>query len=150
MNYAGFWRRLSAALIDSVIYSVLISLLIGPAYANPNLQTFEGVVGAVIMSVATIALWVRYQGTPGKLLLGCQIVDANSGEPMSYKQAVIRYLGYFVSLMTLFVGFLWIAWDKRKQGFHDKMANTVVVFNGVVDIFDESQKTLDQLISELR
>lgn len=150
MNYAGFWRRLSAALIDSVIYSVLISLLIGPAYANPNLQTFEGMVGAVIMSVATIALWVRYQGTPGKLLLGCQIVDANSGEPMSYKQAVIRYLGYFVSLMTLFVGFLWIAWDKRKQGFHDKMANTVVVFNGVVDIFDESQKTLDQLISELR
>lgn len=150
MNYAGFWRRLSAALIDSVIYSVLISLLIGPAYANPNLQTFEGMVGAVIMFVATIALWVRYQGTPGKLLLGCQIVDANSGEPMSYKQAVIRYLGYFVSLMTLFVGFLWIAWDKRKQGFHDKMANTVVVFNGVVDIFDESQKTLDQLISELR
>ena len=150
MNYAGFWRRLSAALIDSVIYSVLISLLIGPAYANPNLQTFEGMVGAVIMSVATIALWVRYQGTPGKLLLGCQIVDANSGEPMSYTQAVIRYLGYFVSLMTLFVGFLWIAWDKRKQGFHDKMANTVVVFNGVVDIFDESQKTLDQLISELR
>ncbi len=150
MNYAGFWRRLSAALIDSVIYSVLISLLIGPAYANPNLQTFEGMVGAVIMFVATIALWVRYQGTPGKLLLGCQIVDANSGEPMSYKQAVIRYLGYFVSLMTLFVGFLWIAWDKRKQGFHDKMANTVVVYNGVVDIFDESQKTLDQLISELR
>lgn len=150
MNYAGFWRRLSAALIDSVIYSVLISLLIGPAYANPNLQTFEGMVGAAIMFVATIALWVRYQGTPGKLLLGCQIVDANSGEPMSYKQAVIRYLGYFVSLMTLFVGFLWIAWDKRKQGFHDKMANTVVVYNGVVDIFDESQKTLDQLISELR
>ena len=150
MNYAGFWRRLSAALIDSVIYSILISLLIGPAYANPNLQTFEGMVGAVIMFVATIALWVRYQGTPGKLLLGCQIVDANSGEPMSYKQAVIRYLGYFVSMMTLFVGFLWIAWDKRKQGFHDKMANTVVVYNGVVDIFDESQKTLDQLISELR
>ncbi|KPJ96480.1 MAG: hypothetical protein AMJ55_02035 [Gammaproteobacteria bacterium SG8_15] len=150
MTYAGFWRRLSAALIDSVIYSVLISLLIGPAYANPNLQNFEGMVGAVIMFVATIALWVRYQGTPGKLLLGCQIVDAYSGDPMSYKQAVIRYLGYFVSVMTLFVGFLWIAWDKRKQGFHDKMANTVVVYNGVVDIFDESQKTLDQLISELR
>lgn len=150
MTYAGFWRRLSAALIDSVIYSVLISLLIGPAYANPNLQNFEGMVGAVIMFVATIALWVRYQGTPGKLLLGCQIVDANSGDPMSYKQAVIRYLGYFVSVMTLFVGFLWIAWDRRKQGFHDKMANTVVVYNGVVDIFDESQKTLDQLISELR
>jgi uncharacterized RDD family membrane protein YckC len=150
MTYAGFWRRLSAAIIDSVIYSVLISLLVGPAYANPNLQNFEGMVGAVIMFVATIALWVRYQGTPGKLLLGCQIVDANSGDPMSYKQAVIRYLGYFVSVMTLFVGFLWIAWDKRKQGFHDKMANTVVVYNGVVDIFDESQKTLDQLISELR
>lgn len=150
MTYAGFWRRLGAAIIDSIIFSVLISLLIGPAYANPNLQTFEGIVSAMIMFVITIALWVRYQGTPGKLLLGCQVVDANSGEPMSYRQAVVRFLGYFVSAMTLFVGFLWIGWDKRKQGFHDKMANTVVVYNGVVDIFDESQKTLDQLISELR
>ena len=128
----------------------MISLLIGPAYANPNLQTFEGIVSAGIMFVLTIALWVRYQGTPGKLLLGCQVVDASTGEPIGYRQAVIRYLGYFVSAMTLFVGFLWIGWDKRKQGFHDKMANTVVVYNGVVDFFDESQKSLDQLISELR
>jgi uncharacterized RDD family membrane protein YckC len=150
MTYAGFWRRFAAAIIDSVIYSVLISLLFGPAYANPNLQTLEGIIGALIMFAVTVALWVRYQGTPGKLLLGCQVVDATTGDPLSYRQAVIRYLGYFVSLLTLFIGFLWIAWDKRKQGFHDKMANTVVVYNGVVDIFDESQKSLDQLISELR
>jgi len=150
MTYAGFWRRLSAAIIDSIIFSVLATLLIGPDYANPNLQTYEGIISALIMFLLTIGLWVRYQGTPGKLLLGCQVVDAASGEPVSYRQAVVRYIGYFVSAMALFVGFLWIGWDKRKQGFHDKMANTVVVYNGIVDIFDESQKSLDQLISELR
>jgi uncharacterized RDD family membrane protein YckC len=150
MTYAGFWRRFSAAIIDSIIFSVLATLLIGPAYANPNLQTYEGIISALIIFVLTIGLWVRYQGTPGKLLLGCQVVDAASGDPVSYRQAVVRYIGYFVSAMTLFVGFLWIGWDKRKQGFHDKMANTVVVYNGIVDIFDESQKSLDQLISELR
>ncbi|HEY5601494.1 MAG TPA: RDD family protein [Gammaproteobacteria bacterium] len=150
MTYAGFWRRLGASLIDSVIYSVLIFLLLGPAYASPNLQSTEGVISVIIFFGVTVALWVRYQGTPGKLLLGCQVVDADTAEPIGYKQALIRYLGYFVSLLPLFAGFLWIAWDKRKQGFHDKMANTVVVYNCTVDIFDESQKTLDQLISELR
>ena len=150
MSYAGFWRRVSASIIDSVIFTVLISLLIGPNYASPSFNTLEGIISAVIMFGITVVLWVRYQGTPGKLLLGCQVVDANTGGPITYKQAAIRYLGYFVSLMTLFIGFLWVAWDKRKQGFHDKMANTVVVYNGVVDIFDESQKTLGQLISEVR
>ncbi|MCI0507668.1 MAG: RDD family protein [Gammaproteobacteria bacterium] len=150
MTYAGFWRRFGASIIDSVIFSVLISLLIGPGYANPNLQSPEGIISAVIMFGVTVALWVRYQGTPGKLLLACQVVNADTGEPIGYKQAVVRFLGYFVSLLTLFAGFIWIAWDKRKQGFHDKMANTVVVYNSVVDVFDESQKTLEQLISELR
>ena len=82
--------------------------------------------------------------------MGCQVVDADSGERITVKQAVVRYFGYFVSIFTLGLGFLWVAWDKRKQGFHDKMANTVVVYNGTVDVFDESQKSLSQLISEVR
>jgi len=104
----------------------------------------------MIMLVVTVLLWLRFLGTPGKLLLGCQIVDADSGEPMMKKQALIRYLGYFLSIISFMIGFLWIAWDKRKQGFHDKVANTVVLYNSNVGVLDESQKTLDQLISELR
>jgi uncharacterized RDD family membrane protein YckC len=150
MTYAGFWRRVGAAIVDSIIYSVLLALILGPKYVDSSVMTFEGIVSNGIALSLTVVLWIRYMGTPGKLLLGCQVVDANSGEPITVKQAIIRYLGYFVSIMTLFIGFFWVAWDKRKQGFHDKMANTVVVYNGTVDVFDESQKTLNQLISEVR
>ncbi|MGD8567037.1 MAG: RDD family protein [Gammaproteobacteria bacterium] len=150
MHYAGFWRRAAAVIIDSIVFSFLLGLLLGPAYINADTMSREGLIGNAIAFVLTVGLWVRYLGTPGKLLLGCQIVDADTGEPINTRQAVIRYLGYFVSIMTLFVGFLWMIWDKRNQTFHDKMANTVVVYNGYVDLFDESQKSLQQLISEVR
>ena len=150
MTYAGFWRRVGATIVDSLIYSVLLALIFGPGYVDSSALSFEGIISNAIALILTIVLWIRYMGTPGKLLLGCQVVDADTGEPITVKQALIRYLGYFVSIFTLGVGFLWVAWDKRKQGFHDKMANTVVVYNGTVDVFDESQKSLNQLISEVR
>ncbi|MBL8320870.1 MAG: RDD family protein, partial [Acinetobacter sp.] len=43
------------------------------------------------------------------------------------KQSIIRYVGYFPAMMALFIGIFWVAFDKRKQGWHDKMANTVVI-----------------------
>ena len=150
MTYAGFWRRVGAMMVDSLIYSVLIALILGPKYVDSSFWSLEGIISNGIALSLTIVLWVRYLGTPGKLLLGCLVVDADSGERMTVRQAMIRYLGYFVSIFTLGIGFLWVAWDKRKQGFHDKMANTVVVYNGNVDVFDESQKSLSQLISEVR
>ncbi|WP_455199917.1 RDD family protein [Kaarinaea lacus] len=150
MTYAGFWRRFGAMIVDSLIYSVLLALILGPKYVDSDFWSFEGIISNGIALSLTIVLWVRYLGTPGKLLLGCQVVDADTGERMTVKQAMIRYLGYFVSIFTLGIGFLWVAWDKRKQGFHDKIANTVVVYNGTVDVFDESQKSLSQLISEVR
>ena len=52
---------------------------------------------------------------------------ADTGEPPTTGKLLIRYLGYYVSTLALFLGFLWIAFDPRKQGWHDKMANTVVV-----------------------
>lgn len=141
---------MAASLIDSAIFSVFLVLLLGPSYFSSSLFSTEGIASNMIMLVVTVLLWLRFLGTPGKLLLGCQIVDADSGEPMMKKQALIRYLGYFLSIISFMIGFLWIAWDKRKQGFHDKVANTVVLYNSNVGVLDESQKTLDQLISELR
>ena len=53
--------------------------------------------------------------------------DADSGAEPTPWQFVLRYLGYFVSIITLGIGFLWVAFDPRKQGLHDKIASTVVV-----------------------
>lgn len=149
-RYAGFWRRAAAAMFDSMIFFFLTGLLLGPDYVKAETFTFEGLVMDGLMMLVTVALWIKFLGTPGKLLLGCQVVDADSFEPLSVKQALIRYLGYFVSMLPLMLGFLWIAWDPRKQGFHDKLAKTVVLFNAGIELDDESDKSLDQLLGELR
>lgn len=60
-------------------------------------------------------------------MLKLYITDARTGGRPSRRQLVGRYLAYYVSMIPLFLGFFWIGWDKRKQGFHDKLAGTVVV-----------------------
>lgn len=85
-----------------------------------------------ILQVAFIALyiipcWFRYSTTPGKMLFRLQILDEKTGERMSDRQAVKRFLGYFLSALPLTLGFVWIVFDKRRRGFHDMFAGTIVV-----------------------
>jgi uncharacterized RDD family membrane protein YckC len=63
---------------------------------------------------------------------------------------VLRYAAYLASILPLMLGFLWVARDPRKQGFHDKIANTVVLYRAGVEVDDESSKSLEQLMGELR
>ena len=81
----------------------------------------------VLPAVAVVVFWINRQATPGKIAIDARIVDAETGAAPSTKNLLVRYLGYYVSTLPLFLGFLWIAFDRRKQGWHDKMANTVVV-----------------------
>ena len=75
-----------------------------------------------------LAFWIYKGATPGKMVVSARIVDATDrGGPMTKGQAVLRYAGYFVSLLPLGLGYLWVAFDRRKQGWHDKIAGTVVV-----------------------
>ena len=55
------------------------------------------------------------------------IVDEKTGGRPSVSQFVIRYLGYYISTIPLFLGLIWVGIDKRKQGWHDKLAGTVVI-----------------------
>jgi uncharacterized RDD family membrane protein YckC len=150
VRYAGFWRRVAAALIDMLLLSLLFVILLGPGYASAPLGSLLWLTENALTMGITVAFWMRYFGTPGKLLMGCQVVDAESAKPVKLSQAVLRYLGYYISALPLGLGFLWIVWDKRKQGFHDKIANTVVLYNANLETDDESQKSLEQLIRELR
>lgn len=149
-HYAGFWRRVAAALIDTFIYTVLLALILGPVYVKAQFWSIEGMSRALVYLLVTVILWITVLGTPGKLLLGCQVVDADTFQPLGWRQAVLRYLCYLVSMLPLLLGFLWVAWDPRKQGFHDKIANTVVLYNAGLEADDESAKSLDQLLSEVR
>ncbi len=77
--------------------------------------------------MAVILFWRNKQATFGKMAIRAKIVDANTGGVPTTRQDIIRYFGYLVSLLPLGLGYLWIAFDSRKQGFHDKLAGTVVV-----------------------
>ena len=81
----------------------------------------------VLPMVAVIVFWVAKQATPGKMAISAKIVDAKTGAAPSTGQFIGRYLAYFLSGLPLGLGIFWVAFDGRKQGWHDKLAGTVVV-----------------------
>ena len=72
-------------------------------------------------------------GTPGKMILNLKVVDAGSGDKLSIGQAIGRYLSYIVAFLPLCLGIFWVGIDKRKQGWHDKLAGTVVIRTRTTD-----------------
>jgi uncharacterized RDD family membrane protein YckC len=118
-DYAGFWQRAVALLIVVTFGAAYFSL--DPVRRSGDLA-IAALVGAII-----VGFW-RYCGaTPGKLAVGVRIVDAATGEPPPTLRLVIRLLCYVVSALPFYLGFLWAAVDRRKQGWHDKIAGTVVI-----------------------
>ena len=146
VNYAGFWRRAAALAMDVVLFFGVVGLL-NPfqlyGYQNP---LFYLVLGAAYCVIA----WRYFAGTPGKLLMGCQVVDAATLEPPGIGRSLIRFVAYYASQLVFCLGFFWVLFDTKKQGFHDKIAQTVVLQRTEHWHDDESQKTLSQLIGELR
>ncbi len=135
-EYAGFWIRFGALLIDLVIMAIVLyvplSLIYGEEYwlGDKLIYGFWDVMlGYVVPFVATIWFWLRYLGTPGKMVMKLQIVDASTGGKMRTGQAIGRYFAYILSAVPLCLGFIWVGIDQRKQGWHDKLAGTVVIRN---------------------
>lgn len=131
---AGFWIRLVASLIDTVLITAVTVPLLIAIYGTEYFSMHDFVKGPadflisyVMPAVLVIVFWMTVRGTPGKLLCGLRVVDARNGETLDLLQAVLRYLGYFISLLLFGLGFLWVAFDARKQGFHDKIARSLVV-----------------------
>lgn len=81
----------------------------------------------VIQLLYFTVFWSRRGGTPGQQLLGAQVRNETDGSRITLKRAVLRYFGYIVSIWIIYIGFIWVAFDARKQGWHDKIAGTVVV-----------------------
>ena len=134
-EYVGFWKRILAFFIDSVILGVLILGIALAVYGRQYMELSQGgktllfdvLVQGVLPAIAAILFW-RYRGaTPGKMLVSARIVDADTHAAPSTGKLIGRYFAYLVSIIPIFLGFLWIAFDKRKQGWHDKLAGTVVI-----------------------
>ena len=116
----GLGSRLAAFAIDAL----LLFVVMGPL-ALFGLRGF--VFEALVPALAVLAFWRAYGATPGKMAVGARIVDAKTGGKPSTGQLIGRYLAYYVSIIQFFLGLIWVGIDAKKQGFHDKLAGTVVI-----------------------
>ena len=125
------WQRLSAALEVAFAKAAggvqvdVAALVRDAGFSGP----LDVLIQVVLPIAAVLAFWKFRNATPGKMAFAAKIVDAGTGKAPSDGKLLIRFLGYFVSILTLGIGFLWIAIDRRKQGLHDKIANTLVVYD---------------------
>lgn len=145
-RYGGFWIRFVAVIIDGIIVSIptfILGLIVGVIYGvangvssgNNNQATGAAFTGvqlliyllALVLSVGYfIYFWGRGQ-TLAMRLFHLRVADATTGQPIGYGRAALRYVGYLLSAIVCYIGLIWAAFDSRKQGWHDKIASTVVL-----------------------
>ncbi|MBT5529014.1 MAG: RDD family protein [Cytophagia bacterium] len=136
-DYAGFWLRASAFLIDFIIlfcsWSFIWLLLQLPVPTNAQVLFF-GKFALFTNPFGLLTGWLYYsifesskfQATPGKAILGLQVTDYNYNR-ISFGRGVGRFFGKYLSVLILFVGYLMVAFTKNKQGLHDRVARTYVL-----------------------
>jgi len=146
-HFGGFWRRAMAFFIDKVIlfFISVITLIVGilalwigfPSQYREILPeglmelSITFMVVYFLMSVMLDMFYFTYfhgtvGQTPGKMMFGLKVVQS-TGERMTLGIGFLRWVGYVVSKIFFYLGFLWIAFDGKKQGWHDKIAGTIVI-----------------------
>ena len=146
-HFAGFWSRAAARIIDLLIIIAAFNLiyLVDRLGADAGLWTGmelgEGNWTGAGISMANVLrglffltfpvfyyvyLHAMYGQTFGKMAMKIKVVNED-GSPLDYRKAFLRWLGYFLCDLTFYIGYLWAAFDPRKQGLHDKVCKTVVV-----------------------
>lgn len=152
VEYAGPGRRLAALLINSILIAAVIAcgLLAWMTVTGEALDTdsrvFQRVAGGgtLLAFALKVMLDAWLQGTPGLRLMDCRLVDARSGQRIGLGRSVKRTLGVIVAVLPGLLGVLWMLWNKRRQGWHDLLAASVVIRE------DEALKSLQQLAREAR
>ena len=145
----GFGRRLAAALIDGLIilfvsFALSLAIIIVWGYLNtyarnepPSVDRVVVICGLILSFFYYVGFWSKSGQTFAKSVLGITVVGSD-GKPLSVGKAILRYIGYILSAIPLSLGFLWIAFDKKRQGLHDKIASSYAI-DGDADIYyDES------------
>lgn len=104
----GFWVRVGAGLIDLLLLSIASKTI------------------PILLLIYIVAMWTWKGTTIGGMVFGFKVVRVN-GQPLTFGVALVRGLACMLSLVALGLGFFWIAWDREKQSWHDKIAGTYVV-----------------------
>lgn len=134
LNYAGFWIRVAAAIIDSILMYIVF---FGAAFLFADgLSSFATTGMSITLQLIFAAAGILYfagmesssrQATLGKMAVGIKVGNAQGGQ-LSFGNAIGRYFAKIVSAIILYIGFMMVGWDKKKQGLHDKLASTYVYY----------------------
>lgn len=151
VRYAGFWIRLVAYLVDAVLLNVIAIPLNLVALGNSGFvctstnytvitsgTSIQGVnyscspTGAgyliyVVLGLLYFTFMWSTGATLGQRLLRIRVVDAATNKPLTLARSLARYFGFVLSLIPLAIGLIWAAFDARKCGWHDHMANSIVL-----------------------
>lgn len=129
--FADPGSRLVAYILDVVItvIVVIVLALLGAAlvFIAPFLSIIPFVAVVVVPLVYVPWYWSRGGQTPGMKAMGIRVVRDSDGGPVSVGSAILRLIGYWVSGVVFYSGYIWIFVDKRRRGWHDLIAGTVVV-----------------------
>lgn len=131
MNYAGFWRRFIASVVDSILLTTIFNILIW--FVWPESWKSNSI---FLFATSAIFTWLysaflessAKQGTLGKVILGLKVTDYNN-QRISFARATARYFSKFISAAILMIGFIMVAFTAKKQGLHDIIAGTLVIKN---------------------
>ena len=134
-EYAGFWIRVGASLIDLVLMSMITLPLTLMIYGSDAVWNSEAMIlgpadfliNYSLPFFATVIFWMYKSATPGKMVLHLKVLDEETGNKLTIGQSIGRYFAYIPATLIFMIGIFWVAWDKKKQGWHDKLAKTVVV-----------------------
>jgi len=145
--YAGFWRRLGAWLLDIVLaWSAFVCVLLVWSGLSGHAQPWDAPATPALIGAAALGFFILgrcldawQQGTPGKHLMGCLIIDVRSGRSLHCRQSLWRGLALLLAALPAGLGIFRIGWNRHRQGLHDKLAGSLVVME------DDSRLTLAEL-----
>lgn len=125
LEYAGFWIRAGAYVLDTILlYGVGYVMSLAMPYMYPWNTVIDLVIGIAYFGYMESS---DQQGTLGKMAVGIKVGNAN-GEQINFLNAIGRYFAKIISALLLGIGFMMVGWDEKKQGIHDKLAETYVFY----------------------
>ena len=140
LRFASHGARLVAYLVDAIVVGVLVTIAaIALALLTAGLAATGSVPLALLGAVLVIAVviliglgyfpwfWVNGGATPGMRIFNLRLVRDRDGGPLGWSEAILRLVGLWVSSLVFYLGFAWILVDRRRRGWHDLIAGTVMI-----------------------
>jgi uncharacterized RDD family membrane protein YckC len=145
IEFAGHGARLVAYLLDTVLLSILliVALIVGGGFIvsgatyvgsrmtvmgpNAGLGFFIIFIAVILSVIYWLFFWARGGQTPGMRVFGLHVVRDRDGSRIGWGTAILRLIGMYVASTVFYLGFVWIFIDKRRRGWHDLIAGTVVI-----------------------